>query len=321
MHAAGCERTPAGRFSMRDRGVRACSHALPGVWLGKMRQDRAEILRLVWPSTREVWEVGVLYEDECLMAVDKPAGLLSSPDRYDPDRPNLMKLLHVGIAEGAGWAASRGITYLFNAHRLDLETSGILLLAKSKPALIHLADQFGGVHPRKRYVALVTGEWGATAEVEVEAPLAPHPHRPGVVRVDPKGGRPSQTRFRVQERFRGYSLLSCEPVTGRTHQLRVHARHLGFPMVGDLTYGGKPLLLSRLKPGYRLKPGHRERPLIGRVALHAECLEVTHPVSGGRVVIESPWPKDLRVAIRYLSQFVPVTGPAVPQESPPGPTP
>ena len=100
-----------------------------------------------------------------------------------------------------------------------------------------------------------------------------------------------------------YSLLRCLPLTGRTHQIRVHLRHAGFPIVGDELYGGKPLWLSRIKPNYRLKPGHEERPLISRVALHAEILELAHPVTKEALVITAAWPKDLTVAVKYLRQF------------------
>jgi 23S rRNA-/tRNA-specific pseudouridylate synthase len=93
------------------------------------------VIKLSSPATREYWEVPVLFEDESLLALDKPAGLLTSPDRYDPLRPNLMKLLHAGIAAHKPWAREWNLSYLSNAHRLDFETSGVILLAKSKPVL------------------------------------------------------------------------------------------------------------------------------------------------------------------------------------------
>jgi len=107
----------------------------------------------------------------------------------------------------------------------------------------------------------------------------------------------------VLEKFSGWTLLRCEPFTSRTHQIRVHLRHAGLPIVGDELYGGKPLWLSRLKRDYRLKPGHTERPLFSRVALHAEQLTLPHPVTGETVAISAPWPKDFKVAVKYLRQF------------------
>lgn len=246
----------------------------------------------------------MLYEDDSLLALDKPSGLLTSPDRYDPTRPNLMKLLHAGIAAQKPWARERNLTYLSNAHRLDFETSGIILLAKSKPMLVALADLFGSEQPAKQYVALASGVPPAES-FDVDAPLGPHPVKLGLMRVDRKGGKKSKTRFQVLENFDrfGYVLLKCEPLTGRTHQIRVHAADAGVKIVGDRLYGGKPLWLSRLKKDYHLKPGRDERPLIARVALHAERLELVHPVGGQTLVISALWPKDLAVGVKYLRKF------------------
>jgi len=107
----------------------------------------------------------------------------------------------------------------------------------------------------------------------------------------------------VLERFRDRTLLQCEPLPGRTHQIRVHLRYAGFPLIGDALYGGKPLLLSHLKKDYRLKPKEIERPLMARVALHAEELSLPHPVSGKPLKITAPWPKDLVVAVKYLRRY------------------
>lgn len=261
-------------------------------------------IKLSSPTTREFWEIPVIYEDEFLLALDKPAGLLTSPDRYDPTRPNLMKLLHAGIADQKPWARERNLGYLSNAHRLDFETSGVILLAKSKPVLVALADMFGSEKPLKLYVALVSGV-PANEKFEVDAALAPHPVKLGVMRVDPKHGKKSRTKFEVLENFPnfGYALLRCKLVTGRTHQIRVHALHAGLKVVGDGLYGGKPLWLSRLKKDYRLKPGHEERPLISRVALHAEQLQLKHPENGANLTISAPWPNDLTVGVKYLRKF------------------
>jgi RluA family pseudouridine synthase len=261
-------------------------------------------IKLSSPTTKEFWEIPVLHEDEHLLALDKPARLLTSPDRYDASRPNLMRLLHDGIAAGKPWAAARNLTYLSNAHRLDFETSGVILLAKDKPTLVALANLFGSEKPSKKYVALVRGEL-PESPFEVDAKLSPHPVKLGMMRVDQKEGKRSHTKFEVMEDFPryGYALLRCEPLTGRTHQIRVHVTYAGLKLVGDELYGGKFLWLSRLKPSYRLKPGREERPLISRVALHAEELSLAHPVTNENITITAPWPKDLTVAVKYLRQY------------------
>ena len=259
-------------------------------------------IKLSSPDTREFWEIPVLFEDEHLLAISKPARLLTSPDRYDPNRPNLMRLLHSGVTEAKPWAKQRGLTYLANAHRLDFETTGVLLLAKNKPALVKLANLFGSEKPLKTYVALVQGT-PAEDEFEVDAAIAPHPTSVGLMRIEPKRGKKSKTQFTVLEKFRGYTVLKCRPLTGRTHQIRVHLRHVRLPIVGDTLYRGGKLWLSELKWNFRLKPDKEERPLISTVALHAEILSLAHPVTERQITITAPWPKDLEVALKYLRRF------------------
>ncbi len=261
-------------------------------------------IRLSSPETGQFWAIPVLWEDDHLLALNKPAGLPVSPERADPDRPSLMKMLHGGMERGAPWAKQRGLGWLMNAHRLDAATTGVILLAKNKPALVALANQFGSARPHKTCVALVRGSKTENTFV-AEASLAPHPLQSGVMRVDLKSGKPSRTEFTVRERFTaaGCLLLECRPCADRTHQLRVHLKHLRLPIVGDPIYGGPPLLLSSLKPGYRLKPGQTERPLISDAALHCEQLTIAHPVTGAEIRITAPWPKDLTVATKYLRRF------------------
>lgn len=249
----------------------------------------------------------VLFEDDTLFALDKPSGLLSSPDRYDPARPNLMRLLHRDIERGAPWAAERNITYLANAHRLDFQTSGVMLMAKNKPALVKLANEFGSGKPRKSYLAVVKGT-PEEDEFELDAKIAPHPVQIGVMRVDHKRGKKATTRFQVVDKFAGYTLLRCFPVTGRTHQIRVHLHYLHLPIIGDKLYAGEPLMLSDLKRGYQLKKDKVENPLLGRVALHAESLAIEHPATGAEVEIHSPMPHDFEVALKYLRRFASVGG-------------
>jgi 23S rRNA pseudouridine1911/1915/1917 synthase len=260
------------------------------------------VIKLSAAVTNEFWEIPVLFEDEHLLALNKPAGLLTSPDRYDPQRPSLINLLHAGIAQGKPWAKQRGLAYLMNAHRPDRETTGILLLAKNKPVLIALANLFSAEKPDRICVALVHGT-PPQPQFEVNVRLAPHPVRPGVMRVDEKQGKRARTVFEVLEKFSGYTLVKCRPLTERPHQIRVHLRRAGFPIVGDALYGGSPLLLSRLKSEYRLKPDRVERPLISSTALHAEQLSLPHPVTGATVSITAPWPRDLTVAVKYLRRY------------------
>jgi RluA family pseudouridine synthase len=262
----------------------------------------SETIKISSPATREFWEIPVVFEDDHLLALNKPAGLPTSPDRDDAARPNLMKLLHHGIAEGKPWAKQRGLSYLMNAHRLDFETSGVILLAKTRPVLVALANLFGSEKPEQTCIALAQG-LAPSESFEVNVALAPHPTRPGQMRVDNQNGKRSRTLFRVRERFQSHTLLECRPRTGRTHQIRVHLRHARMPIVGDRLYGGRHLLLSNLKSGFRLKPGREERPLISTTALHAESLVLAHPVTGAEIKATAPWPRELEVALKYLRRY------------------
>ena len=261
-------------------------------------------VKLSSPATREFWEISVLFEDEHLLAIDKPARLLTLPDMENPGRPSLVKLLHAGIADKKPWAAARRLEYLNPTNELDGDVTGVLLLAKNKAAFIALANVCSAGKVRINYVMLARGE-PLENQFEVNARLSPHPVRPGVVRVDSSGGKQATTRFAVLENFprHGHVLLRGEPLIERTHQVRVHASHVDLKIVGDELYGGKPLWLSRLKKDFRLKPCREERPLMARAALHAEGLILPHPVTGETVDIKSEWPKDLKVALKFLRQY------------------
>jgi 23S rRNA pseudouridine1911/1915/1917 synthase len=259
-------------------------------------------IKLSSPATREFWEIPVLYEDAHLLALDKPSGLLTSPDAAEPDRPNLTSLLHKGIERGAPWAQQADRAYLMPAHREDAEASGVLLLAKTKQVLVTLVNWFNSEKPGDRHVALVQGT-PPESRFTVDAKIARHPIRPGWMRVDSQRGKRSRTVFEVREKFAGFALLQCEALTQRRHQIRVHLRHAGLSAVGDMAYGGRPLFLSSLKRDYRLKPNQTERPLISQTALHAASLTLPHPVTGASLTITAPWPKDLTVAVKYLRRY------------------
>jgi RluA family pseudouridine synthase len=278
------------------------------------------VLKFSSPGTREFWEIPVLYEDDHLLALDKPSGLLTSPDRFNPALPSLVGLLHQAIAARKPWSLKRALDYVMNVHRLDAETSGVLLLARAKPVFATLADEFGNHRAVQRYLALAQGA-PKQSQFVIEAKLAPDPVRPGVFRVDPRQGKMACTKFEIAERFTGWTLLRCEPAPCRPHQVRVHLAHAGLPLAGDQLYGGKPLRLSSLKRGYRLKPNRSERPLLGRAALHLEALNLHHPVTGAPLLIQAPYPKDLAVALKYLRRYaIPATesNPEAPIRDPAG---
>jgi RluA family pseudouridine synthase len=264
-------------------------------------------IKLSSPATHEFWELSVLFEDDHLLAIDKPVKLLVTPDETDPLRPSLIELLHAGIAAGKPWAKDRNLSFLMNAYRLEFETSGVLLFAKSKPVHVSLASHFGSEQPSRQFIAIVRGTPGED-EFTVDAPLAPHPIRGNMMCVNNTDGKRSITRFKVLERFNGWALMQCWPLTSRTHQISVHLKSRGLTLVGDLLYSGKPLWLSTLKQDFNLKPNRTERPLVGRTALHAESLTMSHPVTAEKLTIHSPMPKDMAVSVKYLRRYAPPNG-------------
>jgi RluA family pseudouridine synthase len=232
----------------------------------------------------------VIYEDEALLAFDKPSGLLVAPDRWDQARENLMALV-----------LARFGPRVANVHRLDADTSGVLLCAKTKVALDFLSGQFQAKTAERIYHALVAGA-PAEDEFVVELALREDENRPSRMCPARKGGRPSATRFEVRERFRGFTWLVCRPLTVRTHQIRVHLAARGLPILNDTIYGNDTrLLLSGLKRGYKGRAD--ERPLISRLALHASELTVRHPETRAPVTLRAPLPNEFVVALKYLSRF------------------
>jgi RluA family pseudouridine synthase len=270
-------------------------------------------IKLSSPATREFWEIPVLFEDEHLLALDKPAGLLTLPeaevapaksDAEVVERPNLMKLLHAAIAAGKPWAAERQLTYLNNEHPLDGDTSGVILLTKNKEAHIALGNLFSSDKPLRKYLGLVRGTL-IEPTFEINFRIGEHAVKTGLMRVDKDNGKVAKTKITLLENFTraGHAWIQCEPVTDRPHQIRVHLSHVDLPLVGDELYGGKKLWLSRLKSDYRLKPGREERPLLARVALHSEEISLPHPITGAPLTITAPLPKDLKVALKYLRLY------------------
>lgn len=247
----------------------------------------------------------VLYEDEHVLVVDKPADLMVEPDRWDALRPNLIGALHAlagNLDDDTGRFRPRIV------HRLDKDTSGVVLVAKTIEAERELARAFEERRIAKHYLALVEGEHPLAdgASDIIDQPLAPDGRRGGtmVVRAD---GKPSQTRVSIEQRFRGFTLLRCEPLSGRTHQLRVHLAWAGFPLLVDPLYGRRSALsLSEIKPGYRRKPGRTELPLIGRLTLHALRVEFDSLCEPGRrVAVETALPRDLQRALKQLAKVRP----------------
>ncbi|MBU4285994.1 MAG: RluA family pseudouridine synthase [Kiritimatiellae bacterium] len=240
----------------------------------------------------------ILFEDEWLIAFDKPSGLLTVPDRWNKARSDLIGLIHQHLSPG-----------IYNVHRLDTETSGVLLCAKTKIALTALERQFATSRVKAHYLALVLGTL-PEPDMVIRRELESDRDQPGRMRLAPAYRRGTcRTRTHAIEVFRAHSLLEAWPSAAKTHQVRVHLAHVGCPVVADAFYGNaRGLYLSEIKSDYKFKTNAPERPLIGRVALHAESLTFAHPTTQAEIMITAPWPKDLSIAIKYLKRFAPAGG-------------
>ena len=233
----------------------------------------------------------ILFEDDHVIAFDKPSGLLIAPDRWDAERENLMQMIHERLSPD-----------YFNVHRIDADTSGVVLCAKTKAALDRICGQFQAREVQKSYLAITRGV-PEQPTGKIDRPIVSDQRQLGRMRVGPRDGKESVTLYEVKERWSKVAFLQVQPQTGRMHQIRVHLAYIRCPVLADPFYGnGRGLFLSELKRDY--KPTHAvERPLIGRLALHAASLTFRHPATNEPVTIESPLPHDFEVALKYLRKF------------------
>ena len=233
----------------------------------------------------------IIYQDDDIIAINKPSGWLTIPDRFDPELQSIKT-----------WFESRH-QKIFIVHRIDRDTSGLLLLAKNEEAHKFFNQQFEQRAIKKTYFGLVQG---SITEVDgtYDQPLEPHPAQNGKMRVGRKG-KSAITHFHVEQRFRGYTWVRFQIETGRTHQIRVHLQNAGHALVCDPIYGSAdPILLSSFKKKkFNLsKSEEEERPLLARLALHAYSIEVIDR-NGQPLVLTAPLSKDLDATLKQLGKW------------------
>lgn len=262
-----------------------------------------EVVTIHWPDPKppsvepRAIPLQVIFEDDHLLVLNKPAGMVVHPAAGNEDNTLVNALLHhcQGSLSGVGGVERPGIV-----HRLDQFTSGVMVVAKHDAAHMALSRQFAQRRVVKLYDAIACGEV-QPPEGEIEAAIRRHPNHRKVMTVL-EGGRPARTSYRVVERLRGATLVEVRLHTGRTHQIRVHFKHIGFPLVGDAVYGKKANARLRDETGV-------EAP---RQMLHARRLAFVHPVLQEEVEFEAAWPEDFRETLRRLRQ-PPGADAAVPQ--------
>lgn len=231
-------------------------------------------------------DLDIVYEDDSLLVINKPAGLVVHPAAGNPDGTLLNGLLH--HCPALELVPRAGIV-----HRLDKDTTGLMVVAKTLPAQTDLVDQLKARSVSRLYDAIAQG--ALTGGGTVDAPIGRHRQNRLKMAVLEHGGKEAVTHYRVQERFRAHTHLRCQLETGRTHQIRVHMAHIRHPLVGDPLYGGRPKLPP--EAGAELVAALQQFP---RQALHAAELSLIHPESGEVMHWSAPMPEDMLRLIELL---------------------
>jgi 23S rRNA pseudouridine955/2504/2580 synthase/23S rRNA pseudouridine1911/1915/1917 synthase len=236
--------------------------------------------------------LSIIFENDDFIAINKEAGMLTIPDRHDDTQLSLYKIL------------TRKYGKIFIVHRLDKDTSGLILFAKNEKAHKYLSQLFEHRKIEKKYLGIVNGSMPAN-QGAINEPIAEHPVRKGTMILNPKG-KPSLTNYRVIEDYGIYSLVEFEIQTGRTHQIRLHTNSLGHSIICDPVYGSdKPILLSSFKKKYRLSHGDlEERPIISRLGLHSHRLHFKN-YDNVDFLMDAPLPKDMKALLQQLRKNKP----------------
>lgn len=232
-----------------------------------------------------------IYADDTIVVLNKKSGLLIAADRYDLTAPRLDLL------------AEKEFGKLYAVHRIDKDTSGVIIYARTPEAHKNLSEQFQERQVQKVYHCLVHGRpiW---KELHVTLPLLPDGDARHRTVVNKKIGKPSVTDFKVLADCGNYTWIQAMPKTGRTHQIRVHLAQSGFCIVCDPLYSGnqKPVRLSEVKHSWR-GDAEDEQPLLSRLALHAYKLSVTHPISNEKMTFTAPYPKDMDATRKQFAKI------------------
>jgi 23S rRNA pseudouridine1911/1915/1917 synthase len=288
------EKFPAASRAVFKRLIERGDVRVNGKLIKATHTPRAgEQVEIQWPEAKpaeaqpEEIPLDILFEDDVLLVLNKPAGLVVHPSAGHEEHTLVNALLHHcrGSLSGIGGVARPGIV-----HRLDKETSGCLVVAKNDETHLALSKQFSERRVEKIYNAIVCGEMTRESG-EIRAAIARHPsHRKRMAVRDDDSGREAHTLWRALEKLKGATFVETRILTGRTHQIRVHLQFLGFPVAGDQTYGASPNKRLVDLTGYQPP----------RVLLHSRHLSFIHPVVDKKMGFEAPLPKDFQEALKKL---------------------
>lgn len=232
--------------------------------------------------------VPVIYQDNDVVVVNKPAGITVIPERFDTEKKSVQHVLEDTYGK------------LFVVHRIDRDTTGVLCFARNEAAHRSLSMQFENRATKKEYAVIVRGHLAGNSG-SIDTPIMENPRHAGTMIVHPKG-KEALTLFEVTEQFRHAALLQVEIKTGRTHQIRVHFASAGHPLLVDPIYGKPAFFLSEIKHHYKATQ-EEERPTLARLSLHAAALTFQHPTSLQICKYEAPIPKDLELVLKLLRKY------------------
>lgn len=235
----------------------------------------------------------VIYEDDDLLVINKAAGVYSIDPRHNTPDPVLTDLLEKNHKDKE----------IFIVHRLDRETSGLILFAKNQESHRLLSQQFSENKIEKSYYAFVDGHMDFDGVFLIDVPIFIDPGK-YKVRIDSKG-KSSRTKIRIVESYTNYTMLEAKLVTGRTHQIRIHLQYLGHPLIVDKLYGNREeFFLSEIKHKYRSNKNTDELPLISRQTLHSHQIKFLKPSTNEEMIFNAPLPKDLKALRNQLSKTI-----------------
>ncbi|MFZ1704773.1 MAG: RluA family pseudouridine synthase [Saprospiraceae bacterium] len=236
-------------------------------------------------------ELETIYEDDGMLAINKPSGLLTIPDRFNAEAPNAMAILQ------------KKYETLIPIHRLDRFTSGVVLFAKNAEIHREMSIKFEEREVTKNYLAIVDGRLDPPSGV-IKAALAESMTIRGKMVIN-KRGKDSITEYKVVEQFNRFAFVSLHILTGRMHQIRVHMQHIGHPLVVDNLYGQREMLfLSEVKQKrFNIGKYEEERPIMARQPLHAHELTFVHPLTLHKTTCTAPLPKDMAALVRQLEKW------------------